>query len=143
MTNALLLQPTDDVAVLKRSVRAGERVEFFDSTPTRNAKPETRNVIATRDIAPGHKVALHDIASGAPVKKYGQIIGFARGAIKAGDWLHTHNIELRDFGRDYAFCEDARAVDYYPAEAMRYFQGFARADGRAGTQGQAGPWVPG
>jgi altronate hydrolase len=77
---------------------------------------------------------LHDIAAGAPVLKYGQTIGFAARAIPAGDWIHTHNLELKQFGRDYGFCQGARPVEYYPPEKMRFFDGYARADGRAGTR---------
>jgi len=41
---------------------------------------------------------------GAPVKKYGQVIGFAKGDIAPGDHVHTHNLVVKDFARDYAFC---------------------------------------
>lgn len=123
MINALLLHPIDDVVVLKRLVRAGERAES-----------EGAGAVAARDISAGHKVAIHDIAAGDPIRKYGQIIGFAKGSVKSGDWIHSHNIELKEFGRDYGFCENAKAVDYYTPEQMRYFQGYARADGKAGTR---------
>ena len=123
MTNALVLHPIDDVAVLKRSVKIGERIDSIANA-----------VSATRDTPAGHKIAVRDLQTGKPIRKYGQIIGFARGLIRAGDWVHTHNVDLKDFGRDYAFCQDARPVEYYPPEAMRFFQGYERADGRAGTR---------
>lgn len=121
--NALLLHPSDDVAVLKRSVKSGAEAAFDGGA-----------ILAARDISPGHKIAVRDIAAGAPIRKYGQVIGFARGAIRAGEWVHTQNVELKDFGRDYAFCSDVGKIDYYSADAMRSFQGYARADGRAGTR---------
>jgi hypothetical protein len=42
-------------------------------------------------IALGHKVALQHLAAGAPVVKYGVIIGRATCEIRAGQWVHLHN----------------------------------------------------
>src|SRR6267142_2535165 len=120
---AVLLRETDSVAVLKRPVKAGEEL-VNGSLPL----PVRQN------IAPGHKIAVGNIADGEPVRKYGQIIGFAQGPIAPGEHVHTHNLVMRDFGRDYQFCVDARPVDYYPPEKMRHFQGYARVDGRVGTR---------
>ena len=78
---ALLLRDTDDVAVIKRPVRAGTEL-FNDSI----------RLIAGRDIPAGHKLALKAIPDGAPVRKYGQVIGFAKGDIAPGDHVHTHNL---------------------------------------------------
>jgi len=55
-------------------------------------------VTAARNIPPGHKVALAEIADGEPVRKYGQVIGFANGRIAPGDHVHTHNLAMKDFG---------------------------------------------
>ena len=43
-------------------------------------------------IPAGHKQALYDIPEGAFVIKYGQIIGRATKDIKAGEWVHSHNL---------------------------------------------------
>src|SRR5262249_10239082 len=48
--------------------------------------------------------------------------------------VHLHNVQMRDFGRDYQFCSEARPVEYIPAEQMRYFPGYARPVGRVGTR---------
>jgi altronate hydrolase len=120
---AVLLNPGDSVAVLKRPLKAGDELV--------QGKGFLR---ANENIGAGHKVALVEIPAGAPVRKYGQVIGFARSHIARGSLVHTHNLELKDFGRDYQFCAEARPVDYYPPEAMRYFQGYPRPGGRAGTR---------
>src|SRR5690349_13198369 len=99
---AVRLRETDDVAVTRRFVKAG----------TELANGSVR-VTATRDIPPGHKMALNPIEDGAPVRKYGQVIGFAKGRIAPGDHVHLHNLGMKDFGRDYQFCADARPVNYY------------------------------
>ncbi len=120
---ALKLHEVDSVAVLKKPVRAGDEL--------RNGSIELR---AGQNIGAGHKIALVDIPDGEPVRKYGQVIGFARGNIRAGDLVHTHNVALKDFGRDYQFCADARPIDYYSTDRMRFFEGYARPGGRVGTR---------
>src|SRR4030081_1471561 len=100
---ALRLNETDNVAVVKRLLKAG--VELANGSV---------RVTAAKDIPPGHKISLLEIADGAPVRKYGQVIGFANGRIAPGDHVHTHNLAMKDFGRDYQFCAEARPVNYYP-----------------------------
>jgi altronate hydrolase len=119
---AVVLRDTDSVAVLKRPVKAGDLLD--GATPLRVAQ----------DIHAGHKIALTEIPDGGPVRKYGQVIGFAKGRIAPGEHVHTHNLVMRDFGRDYRFCAEARPVQHYPPGQMRYFQGYARPGGRAATR---------
>src|SRR5262249_10578555 len=88
----------------------------------------------TEPIGAGHKLAVKPIAPGAPVRKYGQIIGFAQGAIAPGTHVHSHNLVLKDFGRCYVFCTDAKPIDYPPPEQMRSFAGYARPGGQVGTR---------
>jgi altronate hydrolase len=120
---ALRLRETDNVAVVKRLLKAGVELANGDLSVT-----------AVKDIPPGHKIALTEIADGAPVRKYGQVIGFANGRILPGEQVHTHNVAVKDFGRDYQFCSEVRPIDYYPAEQMRSFPGYARPNGRVGTR---------
>ncbi len=120
---AVLLHHEDSVAVLKRPVKAGDELRAGSAV-----------LGVAEDIGAGHKIAVREIADGAPVRKYGQIIGFARGGIAPGRHVHTQNLLLKDFGRDYQFCAEARPVNYYPPDQMRYFQGYARPGGRVGTR---------
>ena len=43
---------------------------------------------AQERIPRGHKMALEPIAENAPVRKFGQIIGFASRPIAPGEWVH-------------------------------------------------------
>lgn len=122
-TTAIRLHESDDVAVLKKPVQVGDTI----------SKGSIAIRIAQR-IGPGQKLALHAIADGAPVRKYGQIIGFAQGRIAAGEHVHTHNLAWGDFERDHEFCAEVRPVAYYPPEQVRTFHGFARPGGRIGTR---------
>ena len=49
--------------------------------------------VASADVSYGHKVALRDIPKGEQVIKYALSIGRAIEDIKAGDHVHTHNVE--------------------------------------------------
>ncbi len=68
------------------------------------------------------------------IKKYGQIIGFARGDISPGDHVHVHNVAMKDFTRDYEYCVDARPIDYVPEFDRRTFLGYQRPGGKVGTR---------
>ena len=92
--------------------------------------------VRDRRIPPGHKVATRAHAPGEPVRRYGQIIGFATEAIAPGDWVHTHNLAMGDFSKDYAWGADARPTEYVDAPAT--FMGIRRADGRVATRNYIG-----
>ncbi len=94
-------------------------------------------ITCLNDIPFGHKVAVTHIKSGAAVKKYGQIIGFASKDIQPGEHVHTHNVSMGTFDRDYAFCADA-ASDLKYAETPATFDGIIRPDGRAATRNYIG-----
>ncbi|PJA60320.1 MAG: galactonate dehydratase, partial [Rhodobacterales bacterium CG_4_9_14_3_um_filter_71_31] len=93
-------------------------------------------LLALRRIPRGHKAAAHAIAAGAPVRKFGQVIGVASADIAAGDWVHEHNLAMADFARDYAFGQDARPVA--AADIVETFEGFHRENGKVGTRNYIG-----
>jgi len=95
-------------------------------------------VIAKARIPFGHKVATQAIAEGQPIRKFGQIIGFAKVPIAAGDWVHEHNVFMHDFERDYRFAEEARPQNILPVEEQATFQGFRRGNGKVGTRNYIG-----
>ncbi len=94
------------------------------------------HVAARTHVPVGHKIATAPIAAGAAVRKYGQILGFATDAILPGDHVHTHNMAMGDFARDYAFGQDARPTE--PIATPATFQGIVRADGRVATRNYLG-----
>ena len=93
-----------------------------------------QNATASERVPRGHKMAITPIAAGEPVRKFGQIIGFASQPIAPGQWVHEHNVECRDFERDYAFAEEARDEAILPESARATFEGFRRAGGKVGTR---------
>jgi galactarate dehydratase len=117
----ILLNPLDNVAVARVQVAAGTVLEEFGIT-------------ALEAVPQGHKIALTDIAAGEPVRKYGQIIGFARMGIEPGRHVHTQNLEMRDVEQEHHFSVDAREPDYVPEPERARFMGYRRANGKVGTR---------
>src|ERR1700730_788397 len=95
-------------------------------------------VTARARVMRGHKMAVAPIAKGEPVRKYDQIIGFATQPIAPGDWVHTQNVEMHDFARDYRFAEGARNDEILAPELRATFEGYVRPDGRTGTRNYIG-----
>ncbi len=121
---ALRLSAEDNVMVAVDEIRAGEAPAACPA--------------AVERIPKGHKIATAPIETGAPIRKFGQIIGFASKPIEPGQWVHEHNCGVHDFSRDYRFCEDARPQAVLPVERQATFQGYRRANGKAGTRNYLG-----
>jgi altronate dehydratase len=121
---AIHLNPNDNVAIARNRLPRDTTLVLDDS----------REVTTRAFIPSGHKIALVAVPVGEAILRYGQIIGFASDAIAPGDHVHTHNVELGTFERDYAFGVDARPLDLVPEGDRRTFMGYRRADGRVGTR---------
>ena len=83
------LHPDDGVLIARSSLPPGMVVADGVTTVER--------------IPAGHKVAIKPIAVGEPVRRYGQIIGFATVPIAPGQHVHTQNCGMGDFAKDYAY----------------------------------------
>jgi len=117
------LHPDDNVVIARADLLAG-------------AALPAEGIAARQRVPSGHKVATRPIASGEPIRRYGQIIGFASADIAPGAHVHTHNCEIRDFQRDYAHGTLATPTQY--ANQPATFQGYVRADGRVATRNYIG-----
>jgi arabinonate dehydratase len=119
------LSSADNVVVARADILPGTEV------PGEHVK-------ARGHVPAGHKLATAPVAMGEAVRKYNQIIGFATAAIAPGDHVHTHNVAMGDFARDYAFCADAKATQFVPEKERATFEGIVRADGRVATRNYLG-----
>ena len=117
------LDPADNVVTAIRELSEGENVE---------------NVHVRGSVPVGHKVAVRDIASGEPVLKYAQLIGYAGEDIPAGTHVHVHNLEFRNTEHNYDFCVDRKDVDILPRSERATFEGFRRPNGKVGTRNYIG-----
>ena len=119
------LHPNDDVVIAKQALLPRTTLTTGDG-----------EIKVAQMIPPGHKVAVWAVATGEPVRRYGQVIGFATQDIGPGQHVHSHNIEVHqgELELDYAFSEGYEPVDYVPEAERRTFMGYRRADGRIGTR---------
>ncbi|MBX3606576.1 MAG: galactarate dehydratase [Piscinibacter sp.] len=85
-------------------------------------------------VPQGHKVALVDIPAGAPVRRYGVPIGYAKQDLAAGRWVHEKLLDM----------PAARALEGLPMATVRpapqpplagyTFEGYRNPDGSVGTR---------
>ncbi len=118
-TQTIRLDASDNVVVARATIAPDTMIE---------------DVTVGARIPPGHKVATVAIAAGDPIRKFGQIIGFASADIAPGEHVHSHNCNMGTFDRDYAFGTEARPIDVVPEAERATFEGFRRTDGRVGTR---------
>ncbi len=108
----LVLHPGDSVAVLTGRSETGGRA-----------------------LGAGHKIAREPIASGAPILKFGQIIGYATEDIAEGAHVHTHNCAFGNHDQSYAIGVDLEAArTAIPVMEPAHFRGYRRPGGQAGTR---------
>jgi len=126
MANMIKIHRDDNVAVAIEEIKQGENFSAGD-----------KNITAFTDIPAGHKVALFDMDEGTAVVKYGCPIGNTTKSVRAGEWIHTHNLKTG--------LGDLLSYTYDPVESgirqvpEAYFMGFEREDGKAGVRNEI--WI--
>ncbi|NQE64799.1 UxaA family hydrolase [Caulobacter sp. RHG1] len=80
--NLVLLHPDDNILVVAMPVRAGQALAIDGAT-----------VMASGEVAVGHKVARRALAAGDKVLKYGAPIGSMTAAAAPGEHVHMHNMK--------------------------------------------------
>jgi len=118
---AIRLSSDDNVVVALRDLDAGTEI--------------AEGKIAVKNSIPaGHKVAIEKIPSGKFIRKYGQIIGKASHNISAGEHVHTHNLAMSDFKRNYAIGKDCRPAEAVAPAGQAGFEGIVRENGKVATR---------
>ncbi|MFD6339057.1 UxaA family hydrolase [Streptomyces sp. NPDC060210] len=114
----------DDVGLVRGDVERGTPLQVPGGT-----------VAAIDDIPAGHKVAVRAVVEGAPVHKYGEVIGVALRDIPPGAHVHQHNLGVGPHSVGVAAPPAGPPVWTPPAAPTRdHFLGYRRADGRAATR---------
>lgn len=116
------LHPDDGVAVARAALVAGT--------------PVASGVTARGAIPAAHKVALRAHPCGEPVRRYGEVIGFATRDIEPGDHVHVHNCGMGEVAKDYAYGQRVLPTDM--AKQPASFLGIRRPDGRVATRNYIG-----
>ncbi len=127
-TMSLRIHGDDNVAVALQDLDAGSRIDVG-----------ARRILLRDAVGKGHKFALHDIAAGQPVLKYGFVIGKASADIAAGDHVHSHNMATALSGAEDYVYEPVPAVPADTSDNAATFMGYRRADGRVGIRNEI--WV--
>ena len=125
MKTYIQINPQDNVCVALAPIAAGTQISAGTTVTT------------LEDIPQGHKIALADIKEGEKVIKYGFPIGVAKQDIKAGSWVHVHNVKtgLGDV-LDYEYNPSGSELE--PTEHA-HFMGYRREDGRVGVRNEI--WI--
>src|SRR3979490_647990 len=116
------LHPDDGVLIARSSLPPGMVVAEGVSTVER--------------IPAGQKVALRPVAAGEPIRRYGQIIGFATSPIAPGQHVHTQNCGMGDFAKDYVLGGDSPPPPNFDLPGP--FDGICGPDGRGPTRNYIG-----
>ncbi len=130
MQDFLKINENDKVVVALKTIPAGETI-------TVDVQGEKRQITALEEIPAGHKMAICDIPAGEEVIKYGYRIGNAKEDIRAGAWVHTHNLKTA--------LGDLLGYQYEPVEVEEKrtedvtFMGFKRPDGKVGVRNEI--WI--
>jgi len=121
---AIVVDPRDNVAVVKKELSEGTRVDLEDG----------RSVVVTTAISVGNRFATRPIFLGDYVRQYGQPIGTSLG-IAEGD-LVSHSNMSDDLPLIRSLPEDLKtpAPEYFSSESCKTFMGIRRPDGRVGTR---------
>jgi altronate hydrolase len=121
---AIIVDPGDNVAVVKKDTRPGLEVVLSDG----------RIIRLTSAISPGHRFATRPIGAGEHVLQYGQPIGTSLG-IQEGD-LISHDKMSDDVPAAQDLPDDLYTPppDRIPENERATFMGFRRPDGRVGTR---------
>ena len=123
MKDFIKINENDNVIVAIKELAEGEKVTV-----------DGKEYTAAETIPAGHKMAICDIPQGGDVIKYGFRIGNAKENIKAGQWVHVHNIKTA--------LGDLLTYTYEPVKTEekkteeRTFMGFARPDGSVGVRNE-------
>ena len=135
MQDFIKIHENDKVVVALKTIPAGESL-------TVEVQGEKKEITALEEIPAGHKMAICDIPAGSEVIKYGCRIGNASEDIKAGAWIHTHNVKtaLGDL-LEYTY-EPVKAADDVGGKSgaeSATFLGFNRPGGKVGVRNEI--WV--
>lgn len=123
MADILKIQELDNVAVALRNLEANECFA---------------GITLLHDIPTGHKFALQNIIYGNDIIKYGYPIGHATAHIKAGEWVHTHNLST-NLSEQLEYSYEKMPLRLQSAVSEQVFNGYLRADGRVGVRNEL--WI--
>lgn len=111
----------DNVAIALQDIPAGFKV--------------TEEILTNQKILQAHKVALEDIEVNGKVVRYGVTLGYAKEAIKKGDWINEFMLNLPESPSINKMEYGKNIVTDLPEPTRKTFMGYENSDGSyAGTR---------
>lgn len=122
MNKLIRINPNDNVAVATENIEKG----YCEC-----------GVTAIDDIPFGHKILLQSVKKGENIIKYGCPIGHATVDIKAGSFVHEHNIKTNLSDKlTYKFCGNN---EYKPQKSNVTIKAYKRSNGKIGVRNEI--WI--
>src|SRR6516164_6507972 len=121
---AIVVDPADNVAVVKAPLTSGGLVEIADG----------RNIRISGNITPGNRFATKPIPAGSLVLQYAQPIGTSLGIAEGDPVSHANMSNDVPLRRDLPANLQNDAPHYLEPDEVGTFMGFRRPDGRVGTR---------
>jgi galactarate dehydratase len=116
------MHPDDNVAIVVNDFGLPSGAELPSGIKLRERIPQ------------GHKVALADIAVGAPVRRYNVVIGTAAQALPAGSWVNEQRLAMPTPPSLEGLPIATDNAPLGPALEGYTFEGYRNADGSVGTR---------
>jgi galactarate dehydratase len=116
------VHPDDNVAIVVNSGGLPAGARFDDGLILRERVPQ------------GHKVALADIAEGAGVRRYGEVIGYATRPLVGGCWVDERAVRLPPAPALDSLPLATRVPPASPPLEGYTFDGYRNPDGSVGTR---------
>jgi altronate hydrolase len=123
--STIRLNPTDNVVVAATDLPPEKEIL-------------SGSVVTVEKIPAGHKVATEHIPVGVPIRKYGQVIGYASRNIQPGEHVHIHNVEVKYLDQEYEIGVELRDTRFAEKEQRKSFLGIERPYGKVGTRNYIG-----
>ena len=121
---AIVVDPKDNVAVVKKAVTTGLELLL----------PNESVLQIQADVPPGHRFATRDIPTGDFVLQFGQPIGTSLGIRQGEQITHDNMTDDVPIVRDLPEHLHTAPPDYFPISERATFMGYRRPDGRVGTR---------
>ena len=127
--NIIVLASGDDVGVALHDIQAGEPLITTDGA---------LQAAAQSAIPMGHKVTLHALQKGAPIIKYGQVIGEALRDVAEGSHVHSDALGFGTGTLRHAVTTRTQTPYIDNISSRQTFMGYKRANGLYGTRNYIG-----
>lgn len=117
MSEVILIDKNDDVLIALHDIKKGTVVQ---------------GIQVKQDVKQAHKIARHDMPAGHKVIKYGEVIGELTDDVKAGEWIHSHNlITTLEERPTYTYKKSIPALE---KASDKTFMGYVRKNGSVGIR---------